>query len=397
MTLAHNPRIVTDGLVFAYDMGNAKKSWKGAPTTNLYTDGDFSSETLHPVRSGTWQIVPDPRNLTKKVLKATPSASNQYHGRDISATVSSLYSLQMEVYVSPDFNGTNVQMYPEQGGSGGRRSYNLSNKGTWQLLKFDGTSATTSNIRMLAYILSSFTNGYVLISNVQVELSPIATPFVNGTRSNTQSLLDWTGNNTITANSLTYSSDGTFGFNGSSNEMHPPIIHSYLDSSALEVVFISTTHGTGFKTIFGYRHNVGFSLPTIGSIYLNGNTLSASVITAAQVYRTATFSSSIQTNTAYHAVLNKDTVNGTLQLFVNGVAGSVQTFDAATYGQWTDAGSFIGANLLDIAKSTNTNSSQGWGTDYFSGTIPIAKVYNRALTAAEVAQNYNALKGRYGL
>ncbi len=37
MSLSHSPKIVTSGLVFAYDMGNGKKSWKGAPTTNLIT------------------------------------------------------------------------------------------------------------------------------------------------------------------------------------------------------------------------------------------------------------------------------------------------------------------------------------------------------------------------
>ena len=40
MALGHSPSIVTNGLVFAYDMGNPQKSWKGAPTTNLFTDSE---------------------------------------------------------------------------------------------------------------------------------------------------------------------------------------------------------------------------------------------------------------------------------------------------------------------------------------------------------------------
>ena len=35
--------------------------------------------------------------------------------------------------------------------------------------------------------------------------------------------------------------------------------------------------------------------------------------------------------------------------------------------------------------------------EYFSGNISQVSVYNRELTATEIAQNYNALKGRYGL
>tara|TARA_B110000483_G_scaffold108044_1_gene131709 strand:+ start:1723 stop:2367 length:645 start_codon:yes stop_codon:yes gene_type:complete len=34
---------------------------------------------------------------------------------------------------------------------------------------------------------------------------------------------------------------------------------------------------------------------------------------------------------------------------------------------------------------------------YFNGDIASAQIYNRALTAAEVAQNFNATRGRYGI
>jgi len=37
------------------------------------------------------------------------------------------------------------------------------------------------------------------------------------------------------------------------------------------------------------------------------------------------------------------------------------------------------------------------GNDYFGGNISIVKYYNRALTASEVKQNFNALRGRYGI
>jgi hypothetical protein len=211
---------------------------------------------------------------------------------------------------------------------------------------------------------------------------------------------DISGSNNVTlTNGPTFDSQNGGGiiFDGIDDYAIPNISHSYLSSSALEVWFNSSSHGSGFKTIFGYRHNSGYSLPTIGSIYLNNNTLSASLITATQVYRTATFSTSISTNRFYHVVLNKDTVNGNLQLFVNGIAGSVQTFDAATYGQWTTAGSYIGANTLDVAKSTNSNAGQGWGSDYFNGRIFKLAVYSRILTITEILQNFNAIRSRFGI
>jgi hypothetical protein len=53
------------------------------------------------------------------------------------------------------------------------------------------------------------------------------------------------------------------------------------------------------------------------------------------------------------------------------------------------AGLYYGIMLADT-----TNLGDG---SYLAGNWAVLKVYNRALTQAEVQQNYNSLKGRYGL
>ena len=47
--------------------------------------------------------------------------------------------------------------------------------------------------------------------------------------------------------------------------------------------------------------------------------------------------------------------------------------------------------FVGIGRDADHNGS------YFNGRIAIVQAYNRALTAAEVLQNYNALKSRFGL
>ena len=207
------------------------------------------------------------------------------------------------------------------------------------------------------------------------------------------------GNHGTLTNGPAFSSlyGGGLVFDGANDYSRPSINHSHLSSSSLEIIFRSANHGSENRTLFGYRHNSGYSIPTLGSLYLNSSILNASLITASQVYRVATFPTTIQTNQTYHAILNKNTITGTMQIFVNGVAGDVQTFDAATYAQWTSAGSFIGVDVLDIAKSTNDVAGQGWGTDYFNGSIYKLAIYSRVLTATEIQQNFNALRGRYGI
>ena len=376
MALNHSPSVVTNGLVFAYDMGNTLKSWKGAPATNLYTDGDYSSGALHPVRSGTWEIVEDPRDSTKKVLKATPSASNQYHGKDITSVVSTVYSLQMQIYVSTDFNGTNVSMYPEQGGSGAARYYDLTKKGTWQSLKYDGISASTTNIRMLAYVLSAFTTGYVLISNTGVEQNAFATPFVAGTRSNTQAIVDLTNTNTVTATSLTYNSDGTISFGTSgTNYFSIPSI----DFSAAQTIEIwlkpeenDTNRRNPYNQAYG-GYGTWTHEPSGVINYFYGD---AGVDNTPYVGHGSSFT--VLQNEIACVCTTRDT--STSWWYKNGVQ----------YNSYAHAYGTLTADTNNILIGT------GYAGAYY-GRIFAVKLYNRALTAKEVEQNFNALRGRYGV
>ena len=55
-------------------------------------------------------------------------------------------------------------------------------------------------------------------------------------------------------------------------------------------------------------------------------------------------------------------------------------------------GSYSGLNINSLAGWRHSGTSAG---GWMNGNIYSFKTYSRALTAAEVLQNYNALKGRY--
>lgn len=52
--------------------------------------------------------------------------------------------------------------------------------------------------------------------------------------------------------------------------------------------------------------------------------------------------------------------------------------------------------LIDDSLDTYI-SAYGAGSYLFDGDIPCVQIYNRALTASEVQQNFNALRGRFGI
>jgi hypothetical protein len=79
---------------------------------------------------------------------------------------------------------------------------------------------------------------------------------------------------------------------------------------------------------------------------------------------------------------------------------TVATYDGATMKIYID-GVLSNSKNQTGTISTNTNSltigdQPGYG-EYYGGRVSGAKIYNRALTASEVQQNFSALRGRFGI
>lgn len=94
----------------------------------------------------------------------------------------------------------------------------------------------------------------------------------------------------------------------------------------------------------------------------------------------------------YHAVGVFNQPSGSVttssfSIYVNGVAASTRTTDQQQ-GSFSSPLTGLGGTLIGY--------HQAWNT-YFLGSLASVKIYNRALTAAEVAQNFNATRGRFGI
>jgi hypothetical protein len=87
-------------------------------------------------------------------------------------------------------------------------------------------------------------------------------------------------------------------------------------------------------------------------------------------------------NTWYHVVLVRElsTPSRTVKWYINGILNR------------TVAASYTAAT----ASSSNIRIGLGY-TAYFQGNIQTVRIYNIALTAQEVLQNFNATKNRFGL
>lgn len=194
-------------------------------------------------------------------------------------------------------------------------------------------------------------------------------------RSSTDTIKDLTGNNIISANALTYNSDGTFSFNGSSNYISIP------DNALIRP-------STGYiSTIVWFKAAATGSINT--TILINKE--NEYEISAGGGYITYAFrpnwawvgSTAFNTNQWYCVAITYD--QSYQRMYINGA----QVYSAALSGP-------IGNSYSDTLK-IGARGGAASTFDYFNGQIPVVQIYNRALSATEIKQNFNALRWRYGI
>lgn len=382
MALSHSPQVVTNGLVFYYDMANGQKSWRGAPTTNL-VNPSWAAWSIDG--SGQGSIGTRTITSTYECIISDTAANTRQNAfvPGISANTTYTFSVQYKkVFGAPTLR-FQITAY-----NGATQLSNIAFPTTaqiglldiegWQTAKF--TVTTPANTTQILWFMqdgddyTAYTHSFIL-ANAQCELGSIATPFVVGTRTNTQAIVDLIGNNTVTANSLTYASDNTFSFNGSNN-------------------YVTISSGSNFTFGAGDFTLETWYMPNVSYAASNGYIFDTSVNgTRLQLYNNNfTFvlqsqvasvigpaGAGLNINTWHHAVGTR--VGSTLTLYLNGVSVGTST---------------SGANLSDAGGTIGEYG--GFGPYYFNGQISIIRVYkNKGLTASEVQQNFNAQRGRYGI
>lgn len=408
MSVVSGPNISTSGLIFSYDMNNINKSWKGAPTTNLipYSE-DFTTSWLGNLFNNwinstvTSNISVAPNNTL------TADRLTGYYSRwtnSIAATVGTTYTfscwlrnvcLVNPIYLNIAFglNGTLVNY-------NNITSVPVASISDWT--RFSVTVTSPSGINQIQCGIdfgaskSSNAGPYAVdVWGAQLEVGAFASAYIssttnNGVRSNTQAILDLTNNSTITASSLTYASDNTFSFNGSTNYMGPGALSGSYSQFTVSVWIYSTSVSNYRNPIdcnFNYNATTGNIGPRLeqnsaGNLVwvLSGNTTNNSICDSFTV-----ISSGMSANTWYHVVITRDG-SGLISTYLN---GSVIT------NQASNPNGFVNVfNNVVVGKGFFLDSA---ASRSFQGKIPLVQIYNRQLSATEVQQNFNAQRSIYNV
>jgi len=393
MALAHGSGIVTDGLVLAYDNGSSQ-SWKGAPTTNIVTNTNLDTGWSKGYNTSIqWDDYPPPLGVDSQVVSFIDSNGNgggYWYSYGDYAPQGDGVTYYTSVWARTVGSNWNVRAYTANNTESGRiwmNTITVPGDGKWHRLEFNAiTTANPNDSDSLSFQFS-----YIPPNQRCWLCAPQMTtgghyPFVAGTRSTTQALTDWVGGQTITMLSLTdYNSDNTFSFDGTNNTDRGIYLPSQdLNGSySVEAWFkfdaaSSSNQGIVGDTQYGWYR---FFITNANKVYAghinNASGYNYNFIQGATVLSAGT----------YHHAVHVFDENAGQRIYVNGVldASNSNSLNFLLTGrgpQW------VGQDRPSAQSTRNV----------LDGTVPVLRIYkNKALSAAEVAKNYNALRGRFGV
>jgi hypothetical protein len=395
MSLAHSPSIITNGLVLCLDAANLKGYDK---FENLLTNSNISSVNWNPnsspVLTNNASTSPDGTINATQIAASAAAGSGIF--RTISLTSGTVYTYSVFVKA---VSGSNTIYFGTDIGTDSRITVNTStgvaslNFGSptnitstsypngWYRVSFTFTASATATHSFVIYNLTANANTW-LAWGAQLERGSSASPYypTTGTAKNRgTTLIDLTGrgNTGTLTNGPTYS-----GANGGSIVLDG--VDDYI-STGLVLPSPSTTPTT-FDLLFKYNSSntsrgligasnytvSGFSVGFIGQSQMR-NTYNASGL---QFENNWNYDSSVISNGTF--------VFDGRNISVYRNSSFIQTFTASFDVVANGNGIQIGRNLQG-----------GWGASQVD--VYAVKIYNKALSAAEIQQNFNATRRRFGI
>jgi len=408
-----------ENLVFAYDVGDVKNSYRGEPATNSQNadissmtqvgfngwscyDGSPPYHTWGTNQSKTFVTVPGPFGTSVNAMLYHNFNGGFYGPTDWGAvpngTITSgrTYTVQGWVKAADSSsvgNSVNVHTYYSHSGGAYSAGTNYTLTDQWQLVSHTHTvqyNATGGGIMYFFTQNPGEVKMYLTMTGVFLDESH-AVPWIIGgsTRSNTQGLLDLTGNNTIDLSNVSFDSNAKITFDGTDDYFTTSTTAPSLQgNSTFSVEGVFRRNGNilqqGFWGIGG-----GTTLQGICSWnYILTNEIGIDLWGTSTYGTGQTYSSAEWKHIVW-------TYNGTsfttsnISIFVNSVKYTGGTLITRRGGSGTPNINNTGITLGRI----NSNTS-GY---HANGQVPVFKAYNKILSDNEVKQNYQQYKTRFNL
>ena len=398
--MRYGPKIVTDSLALCLDARDAN-SYAGEPTTNVlqYPESIGSGPTQESWSGTITANAVTAPDGTKTATKIEATSGHVYERLYIDTTYNSVqfttgdtitYSIWIKTLDGTTTTSKGPHIWNYNSPTYGIVAQDLSGiSPEWKLLKITHTVAAHQTNFAFAYS-SSVSNGLTSLDyaiwHPQLEIKSYNTPYVKVSRSATNGWADLSGSgNHGTLTNMV----GTGASHYKEGQLIKPLANSYLDFDGSND-YVATSFGSGrnpYSSPMSFLAWVKSDTTTNNKMWLdhglNGTNqrLYSALITADN---TAPFGiqssawslpSNADTSKWYHQAIVMDA--GTARGYYDGIAAGTKSYTSYTLPGNTRAGG---------------RNSYNW-----DGQIACFAVYDKALSAAEVKQNFEATRQRFGL
>ena len=389
MGIARGTSIVRDGLVWGYDTGygvadknTSTRFYPGRPTTN---EINFSTHDLD-----SWTSYSNGNNGTFTTefgtlgLKVNNKVSwnGAYRAFTLPSTGTYTYSAWFRYRGGASNNNGAAVYVSSYGGSDTATTLDKSIIGEWQRVS---KTVNVTDVTTMFYLISyggSQANGDSSSWDVtmpQIEKQSDVTPFVNGSRTNTTSLIDLKRTTDISLANVSFDSNGQPTFDGTNDEIQLPSS----DWNKVTEVTVEAVVKINGAPIDGNAYHV---VVQKDGAYSGGAVYGIRISNSSQPY--GTFSTGNTSSTTH-----VDTVTGST-MTSNKYYHLVYTrkvSESIFYQNGTPIDTNTGNNGVIYNNTSTVTIGQGDGRQLY-GDIPVVKIHDRVLTASEIKQNYNAYK-----
>lgn len=396
MTLISGPNSTSAPVIYM-DTGSPK-GYNGQPTTNLMTTNPLPTSTTGFVNAGgsrsdagatltydsgalLWQID------TYQAWGAYVYADTIFDGT-IDSGIQYTVSFEWKSTSEHILNSNNVGIVQGNGVSpmmgSSLTAYSVPIGDGWNRYSYTFTPANTGVGAYLRLIVPSKTTGVwtrIWWKKLQFEALDHSTPFVIGTRANTDSVkqLGTSVASTIVPTSMSYDATKPY-YNGTSNYTlinSVPAFTNQNDFTIETVVNVYSSTGANQNIVTPSNNGIDQFISIISTrrVYL---AFATAADTGGVSYSSNTV---IEYGKFYHIVMVRTPTD--ISLYINGKLDN--SWNVSTvFAQW-------GSSTWNIGFRGDTNT---W---WLPGEIPVVRSYNRSLNSEEVFRNFSSIRGRFSI
>jgi hypothetical protein len=380
-----NPSLDSN-IIFSYDVGDTLNSYKGEPTTNYQWNGgsEVTPWTVGGINTDVTNTINQGPIIGAKTWKFQKTGtSNQWNGWESSyggiwtGNAGDIWTTSYWYKTTNDagMGGFWVGAFYKSDWSAPYNTTVLSSvssiipDGQWH---YNYTTTQFNENYSNAIIVDGPSWGYsgqageLYINGLQWEKKPHSTPFAYGTRSATQGLLPLIGNASLDISNVSFTSNAQMTFDGTNDFFNIPTNFGTVTQYTVEYV-----------AYLGAAGKMPIAARTNGNFYKYGD------------YSWRYVHGGVG-DEFYHE--QSPAISGYIHCIV--------TYDGSLVRVWRNgyyAGAKASSGTADFSDGFKIGYWAAGGSYAWSGPIPIAKIYNVALSPDQVQQNYRQYKTRFNL